>query len=342
MSPASPSEVSAPADLAPILARESPPCALCGGERFEGVLRGGRDWVWRKPGDFTLARCADCGLVMTRPRPAPAALALYYAGAYSGEDHQRRVKKPERGDAGLPRLINGYRLGVMSRVRPLTPEDRVLDVGCNRGSFLWLARERSGCALAGVDIDQGSLDEAMCRDVADYRAGSLREVGFEAERFTVVCFFESLEHTPDPLSDLREAWRLLRPGGLLVVEVPDFGGWWRVVFGRYWLPLLLPQHLVHFTRDTLTRAVVAAGFEPRLHRSMFYPLEGVASLGNALGHLLRSPPLGSPPSWRTPLDVLVGLALVLLWFVLEVPSQLLLRLIGRTGHQLLIAQKPAT
>lgn len=317
---------------------ESPDCLLCGGRRFDTVLRDARDLVWRKPGTFTLQRCGDCGLVVTRPRPVADVLGFYYENAYSGEAQEgmRRFQT----ESGLMRLVNRYRLAVLRKVRPLTAADRVLDVGCSYGGFLRVAREASGCATAGIDLDAGSIERAVDADVTEYRVGALVDCDLPPGSFTVVTFFESLEHHPDPVAALAKARELLAPGGLCVVEVPNWNGFWRRVFRTAWLPLLVPQHLVHFTPRTLARALERAGFT-RIERqqTMFYPLEGVASLGLWLGRLLRTPPPGSKPSWRTPFDLALFLALVGLYFVLEVPSQALLRLFGAAGHQIAVARR---
>lgn len=317
---------------------ESPPCPLCGGTAYRTVLEGARDAIWRKPGVFRLQRCAGCGLVATRPRPTPEALSFYYEGTYSGEgeDAMRRFQTESR----LGRLISRYRLRVIEKVRRLGPDDRLLDVGCSYGGFLRVAREDRGCATAGIDMDEGSIADAVDRDVTEYRTGRLVDADFAPESFTAITFFESLEHHSEPIAALKKAHALLAPGGLIAVEVPNWGGLWRRVFRTAWLPLLIPQHLFHFTPKTLAAALREAGFE-RVERqqTMFYPLEGTASLGIWLARLLKSPPMGAPPSWRTPFDVLVGLALVALYLVFEWPSQALLRLTGHAGHQMAIARK---
>lgn len=313
---------------------EVPPCALCGGESFTTVIPEAVDRVWRRPGRFAIERCDACGLAMTRPRPTSEGLAFYYEGAYSGgSDGIRRFQF-----GPVARLMNRYRLAVIARIHKLGPHDRLLDVGCSYGALLSLARQ-SGCATAGLDVDAGSIAGAADRDHTDYRTGRLIDADWPDGYFTVITLIETLEHESDPLGTLRAAHRLLAPNGVLVVEVPDFSGAWRYVFGRYWLPLLVPQHLVHYTRHTLHRALELAGFEPVLRRSMCFPFEGVASLGLWLGHVLRTPPPGSGWSWRTPFDWMVGMVLVVLYFVFEIPSQVFLSLARRSGHQLVVARR---
>ncbi|MEZ4437295.1 MAG: class I SAM-dependent methyltransferase [bacterium] len=317
---------------------EAPPCPLCGGEAYTTVMTGARDAIWRKPGVFQLQRCDGCGLVATRPRPKPEALSFYYEGTYSGEGQEgmRRFQT----ESGLGKWISRYRLRVLQKAQRLGATDRLLDVGCSYGGFLRVAREDTGCATAGVDMDAGSIEQAVDREVTEYRAGRLVDVGFEAGRFTAITFFESLEHHDAPIEALREAHRLLAPGGVVVVEVPNWAGLWRRVFRTAWLPLLIPQHLFHFTPETLAKALRAAGFTRIEHQqTMFYPLEGVASLGIWLARVLRSPPPGSRFTWRTPIDIALFLMLAALWVVFEVPSQAVLQLMGKTGHQLAVARK---
>ncbi|MEE2787656.1 MAG: class I SAM-dependent methyltransferase [Myxococcota bacterium] len=319
---------------------ETPACPVCGGETYEPLIKRGRDLVWRKPGQFQVARCTQCKLVATRPRPTASSIGFYYDNTYSG-DTQDGMKSFQT-ESWIGRLISRYRLSVMNRVRPLTTNDHCLDIGCSYGGFLEYIRQKTGCKTSGIDADHGSIQNALGAEYTDYRVGFIETENYPTEHFSVVTFFESLEHHMNPVTALQKAHSILKPGGICVVEVPNYNGLWRRIFGRFWLPLLLPQHLYHFTPTTLRQVAEAAGFKTiRRQQTMFYPLEGVASLGLALGSLLRSPPPGAPVTWRTPLDLAIFLILVALYPLFEVPSQVILRVLGLSGHQILIAEKTA-
>lgn len=273
-------------------------------------------------------------MVITRPRPTLEGLGFYYDNAYSGQSEEatRHFQLSSR----LGRWISRYRLAVLAKVRPLSPADHLLDVGCSYGGLIKAAVEASGCKASGVDLDEGSIRRAYQPSAGPpvaYHHGTLDDLDAPPGGLSVITFMESLEHHPDPMAALRRAASLLAEGGLCFVEVPNFNGLWRRVFGRFWLPLLIPQHLTHFTPQSLAAMMRAAGFEVRHQQTMFYPLEGVASLGLALAQCLRTPPFGAPPSWRTPFDILVFLLLLALYFVFEIPSQALLHLLGLSGHQ---------
>jgi SAM-dependent methyltransferase len=102
----------------------------------------------------------------------------------------------------------------------------------------------------------------------DVREGVLGTIELESAGYDFVLFQHSLEHTIDPLADLRRAHSALRPGGLVLVTVPNFGSWQRRVFRGAWYHLDLPRHRVHFGSTTLEQALRTAGFdEVALQRS---------------------------------------------------------------------------
>jgi SAM-dependent methyltransferase len=225
----------------------------------------------------------------------------------------------------------------MRRVYPLSAGDHLLDVGCGTGDFLRVARQQTGCKVSGIDQDATSINNALDRDKTTYHLGFFEEVDLEPE-YTVITFFQSLEHHTDPVSALKRAHALLRPGGACVIEVPNFQGWWRYIFRTYWMPLCVPQHLTHFGKPILRKAVNAAGFQRiAFHRSMFYPIEGLASLFLLLWRGLHMPKRNQPDSWKW-LWLILIVPLLLTWTIaVEIPTQALFFLFGRTGIQYLIA-----
>lgn len=315
-------------------ARESPPCALCGGDAFTDELRDVRDLLFYKPGAFTLARCQGCGLVATRPRPAPDALARYYERTY-----ERAFARRFQVDSPLGRLIPRWRLAAVRKALPLGPEDRLLDVGCGYGAFLKAARDMTGCQATGVEQDPHNLARAADPGPITYKKGFFDDVELEPGAYTVVSFLECLEHLPDPRGALVRAHGLLAPGGHVVIEVPDYGGGWRRVFGRSWLNLLIPQHLTHFEKASLRALVEGTGFEVVRHHSLFFPGEGTASLMLWLRRALGLPPRAERSGGQRLLALAAFLGVAVFGLVVEVPAQLLLRALGLAGTQLLIARK---
>jgi SAM-dependent methyltransferase len=323
---------------------EMPDCALCGGDRFETVYARVQDPSGRKQGTFAVERCVACELVMTRPRPTKQGLGYYYENEMT-EHATRAVAEYERGN-WTSRQVSRYRLRVISRVRELGPADRLLDIGCSYGGFLQEARRQSGCEASGIDISAEAIAGAVEPDAIEYRTGYFDDEDFDDGRFTVVTAFQCLEHTPDPVATLRKIHRVLAPGGLCVLEVPNFAGFWRQLFGASWLGLVIPQHLVHFTPTTLRAAVEAAHVGEIAHQqTMFYPVEGMGSAWLELCRRRSWDPLAIAKRPTRLRDWLIGTPLAALaaatYLFAEVPSQALLQLLGKTGNQLIIARKPS-
>ncbi len=302
-----------------------------------------RDLGWRKPGEFNLVRCENCNLIITTPRPVPTAMPVYYEDWYSyGSLEEVRA---ESANSPSNRYIAWVRLRTLERTGLLKRSMKLLDVGAGFGAQLAYYIRRRGVDGTALDADPVTTENSLLRDTAEVLTGDLLEAAFEAESFDVVTFYETLEHVYRPKATLEEAYRILRPEGRLVVEVPDYGSLLRKVFGRFWFAVMVPVHLHHFTKDSLRRVVTAVGFKPVRHVSMFVPFETSGSLllayceltGASIYDASRLNRLLS--SKRIHLPFFIFLFIWTLCFDFTIQS--LLWLLGRSGAQTLIAVKPS-
>jgi SAM-dependent methyltransferase len=207
-------------------------------------------------------RCGTCGLGYTVPRPSPEELAPYYPDEYVPYQEPSapttlRQRLGARIDAA--RFSAGLRFGAFRGLTRSEP-GRLLDVGCGRGDLAGWFAER-GWSVAGVEPADEAVRQAKARGI-EMHQGTLDDAPWPPESFDAVTFNHALEHVPDPQLTLRLAAAIVRPGGLVVVSVPNFGAWQRRLFGSAWFPLDLPRHLQHFDRVSLPRMASAAGLEP--------------------------------------------------------------------------------
>jgi 2-polyprenyl-3-methyl-5-hydroxy-6-metoxy-1,4-benzoquinol methylase len=154
---------------------------------------------------------------------------------------------------------------------------RLLDVGSHLGFFLERARSR-GWEVEGVEPFRAEAEWCRTHLEIPVRTATLREAGFEPGSFDCVTMINVLEHLPDPAADLSEVARILRPGGVLAVEVPNFGSRVARVMGRRWRHIFR-GHYHQFKPATLERLMRHTGLDTARRTS--------ATKHASLGFILR-------------------------------------------------------
>jgi SAM-dependent methyltransferase len=186
-------------------------------------------------------RCASCGAATTDPPPTEAELAEAYGDWY-------RPSSQERFHFSADAVLSRTRGLLAARIDEIAPEGPVLDVGAGDGSLVDALRAR-GREATGLERNQNR---------PDFRTGPLSEVDGE---HAAVIFWHSLEHLPEPGEAIRQAARLLRPGGVVVVAVPNTESLQAAAFGDRWLHLDIPRHLVHLSASCLLSGLDKEGFQ---------------------------------------------------------------------------------
>ena len=144
----------------------------------------------------------------------------------------------------------------------------LLDVGCFSGLFLANAQAR-GFAVAGVEPNLDAYLHVTRFFGFEVFHGSLTAARFPDSRFSAVTFHDVIEHVSDPVAELRETFRVLRPGGILLLTTPNARGLLqrfvkakRRLTRQPWCPIDdVPWHLWGFTPSTMALCVKKAGFQ---------------------------------------------------------------------------------
>jgi len=218
-------------------------CYLCGNDELAMVYA---------LQEFSVVRCRQCNLTFTLLPDQHAARqnnSECYGAEHWGRTYFRAKKKLGRRYRHLAQLIGTYK-----------QTGRLLDVGCSLGFFLETARE-SGFDVYGVEpVDSAA---AFAREVLKLKVttGTLEQAKFASDSFDVVCLFDVLEHIPDPLAVLAEITRILKKDGLLVLQCPNIESTMATLTRQHWRWLLVPQHLYHFSRATISDLLYKAGFQ---------------------------------------------------------------------------------
>ena len=261
-------------------------CPICG-EADRRLLHDGlTDKVFFcAPGQWSLYQCPTCGTAYLDPRPTPATIAIAYRDYFTHEDGHdapkggfTRFKRRLRNDYLSARyntnlqpawkvgrwityLLPQKRKQIDESVRhlPATGKPGVLvDIGCGNGQFLGAAMQL-GWEAWGIDLDPKAVKTAQ-KTGATVIQGVFPDTGLPSAHFDIVTLSHVIEHVHDPLAALREAFRVLKPGGYLWLATPNMGSFGHARFGADWRGLEPPRHLVLFNNNSLEKALDGAGF----------------------------------------------------------------------------------
>jgi SAM-dependent methyltransferase len=165
-------------------------------------------------------------------------------------------------------------LGLLARAEELTGgKGKVLDIGAGRGEVL-LAAVTQGWSAVGIEPSESFAERASRNSGAEVRRVSVEECGFDAASFDVVILGAVLEHLYNPNETIKEISRILRPGGVLFVDVPNesglyfkIGNAYQKLRGRQWsvnlAPTFEPFHVFGFNAKSLRALLAKHGLRVR-------------------------------------------------------------------------------
>lgn len=209
---------------------------------------------------YNIVKCVECGLVFINPQPTPEEIQEVYAN--------QQIVFNGAGESGLNDYLNrkdtmvkvlGYD-GRLFGIEKHVNKGKILDIGCAAGFFLDYARSK-GWDACGIEISPWAREIAQLQLGLNIFNKTLKELAFPDNHFDVITMYDVLEHTADPLSELQEVFRVLKPGGLLVLNLPNINSLLARINKSNWLKLDPPQHLYHFTPETISRMVNSVGFK---------------------------------------------------------------------------------
>ncbi|MFZ5758887.1 MAG: class I SAM-dependent methyltransferase [Thermodesulfobacteriota bacterium] len=267
--------------------RERISCPLCGADRHEIFLGNVKERYNDMDEWFDIVSCLNCGFIFTNPRPTPATIGYFYpnsAGYYAPKPERttswatgpglknrllRAVAAREFGysfteqlPAALITLARPWLLNklLISHLPRHAPSGRLLDIGCSWGGYLIRMREL-GWEVHGVELNEEAARHAREQlGLDNVHTGFFDTLDYAGGFFDVIHMGMVLEHLFNPREALVTINGLLKNGGQLILSVPDISGLEVRLFRDRCYTLHVPQHLSHFTPQTLTRLLEETGF----------------------------------------------------------------------------------
>jgi len=215
-------------------------CPLCQQKNFQRVFKKGRRQI---------VRCLNDNLVVVNPKPTREEIARLYSPKYFRslnpylKDHQAHLK---------------YFRQKLDQIEKRIKKGSLLDVGCGWGFLLSEAQKRGWSAL-GIDLSYSAV--ASCRRQGlKVKQGTLKTAKLPSRNFTVITSFQTIEHVTNPLVHLQEIYRLLKPGGLLVMTTPNYDSWTRILMGENWFGYRHQEHLFFLNPAVVRLLLEQAGY----------------------------------------------------------------------------------
>jgi 2-polyprenyl-3-methyl-5-hydroxy-6-metoxy-1,4-benzoquinol methylase len=263
-------------------------CYLCQSEGAY-VHEGMKDFMGNASGEWAIRRCVNgaCGLMWLDPRLSPKDLSKAYASYYTHTDSAETAPDLLRRayawlSAGYLYDRFGYRTAgtswyqrVLAKAIWLAPAQRenldfsvmylprkehgtLLEIGCGSGRML-RQMQGLGWTVQGIDLDPGAVANAAKKGLK-VTLGELESCGYPNASFDAITMNHLIEHVYSPRSLLAECYRIVKPGGRVVVVTPNIESIGHRLFGKHWRGLEPPRHIHLFSVDALTRLGAEVGY----------------------------------------------------------------------------------
>ncbi len=292
-----------------IRGRPSPSCYLCGADGnilYEAL----GDLLFGVPGEWDLRKCGNssCGLIWIDPMPQADDISMLYdryhthsiqvnsgwlAGLYNGIRGgvlACRFEYPYAAKTNIWKVF-GYLLSFIRDLKERMAGEvmwlegsrrgRLLDVGCGNGTFAAFMKEM-GWHVTGVEPDIKAVQAVKDFSLIEVSQGSLEDVKFPKESFDAITMNHLIEHLPDSIQTLKESWRILKPGGRLVLTTPNTSSLGHLYFRRDWRGLEPPRHLFLYNSQSIRCALNAAGFKIKNLRTIARSASYILTMSNML------------------------------------------------------------
>ena len=242
-----------------------------------------------KCGAISLYRCDDCKFVLTDAGADNIDSKKLYENYYKNETGQAG-----RFGFGIECIVRLFRFFRAFKVFTVYPRaGTILDIGSGRGFMLYYLKKYYGYRrTAGTQVSRKAFEFSRDRLGLEMYDKDLLELSLGNNVFDIVTMWHVLEHVYEPERYIEKIRDLLAGNGKLIIEVPNFSSWARLLTGRYWLGLDTEYHRYFFDADSLSGLLKKYGFKAQivhtfsLEYSTFLSAQSIVSLLTKTDHVI--------------------------------------------------------
>jgi 2-polyprenyl-3-methyl-5-hydroxy-6-metoxy-1,4-benzoquinol methylase len=229
-------------------------CPICGHQEYKEVLKA--PFFRGKKVSFSIQECCKCALWFTSPRPADEDLGAYY-------EQENYASHSDKGTSLFDQAYKTVRsIALKSKVKLVkkyAPKNSlVLDYGAGGGAFV-AALEQAGFNARGVEPSE--IARANAKEVHGLSLLNTNQFEASAETYSAISLWHVLEHLPDLHDKMGAFHKALKPGGVLIIAVPNHESYDAKLYKEAWAALDVPLHLYHFKKKNIEELAKAHQFE---------------------------------------------------------------------------------
>ena len=206
--------------------------------------------------DFHICECLNCGLLYTMPRPTKEKIGKYYKS-------QEYYSHQENNTGFIPRVYEAVKKVNLRNKYTLATKGltvgKLLDIGCGVGDFLHTAEEK-GWECIGVEPSEEAKAIARKRIKANVvDSADLEQMADQS--FDVITMWHVLEHVDNLKWQVEQLQRLIKPGGRIVIAVPNYKSYDGQYYKEHWAAYDVPRHLNHFNKSVINKIFKSKGLQ---------------------------------------------------------------------------------
>jgi ubiquinone/menaquinone biosynthesis C-methylase UbiE len=230
-------------------------CPLCSSEKTGLQFKCNDHFISGK--DFALFKCSACDFLFTQDYPEETEIGRFYESdkyishSNTSEGISNKIYRIVRSimlnkKKELIKKITGLKNGV------------ILDIGSGTGHFA-ATMKKAGWLAEGIEINEKVRNFSRSHfGLEIYPPDKIP--AFEANSFDCITLWHVLEHFHDPFKYISEIYRILKPGAVCVIALPNSSSFDAAYYNRFWAAWDVPRHLWHFNPDTFSIFSGKSGF----------------------------------------------------------------------------------
>ncbi|TAL61723.1 MAG: class I SAM-dependent methyltransferase [Bacteroidetes bacterium] len=207
--------------------------------------------------DFEIYKCAACSFEFTQNYPEEPEIGKYYESV----DYISHTDTSKGFSNKIYRLVRDFMLHIKKRIIKRATglkSGSLLDIGSGTGHFACTMRN-NGWQVKGIEINKKARDFSVSWFGLEVK-GPEDISTLETNSFDCITLWHVLEHFHDPFKYAAEILRLLKPGGVCLIALPNCISFDAKYYGQYWAAYDVPRHLWHFNPSSFRLFTEKTGF----------------------------------------------------------------------------------